>query len=140
MILIIDSNILFAALLKDSLTRSILISSPLTLYAPENLITEIRKYETEILARTGYGKDEFELLFTLITENVHIIEKTEYLDQLEQADQLIGNKDKGDIPFLALALSIPNDGIWTQNTKHYTQKKIKTWTTEELIKKISSAT
>ncbi len=84
------------------------------------------------------SKDEFELLFSLITENIQIIEKGEYLDKIEEANTLIGSKDKGDIPFLALALSVSNDGIWTQNTKHYaSQKKIKTWTTHELTTKIN---
>mgnify|MGYP001616924247 CR=1 FL=1 len=47
MILVIDTNILFAALLRDSKTREILIDSPLVLYAPETIIKEIRKYENE---------------------------------------------------------------------------------------------
>ena len=42
MILIIDTNIIHAALLKDSITRGLLIDCPFDLYAPETPIKEIK--------------------------------------------------------------------------------------------------
>ena len=48
--------------------------------------------------------------------------------------ELISVIDEKDVPFIALALSIKNDGIWT-NDKHFKkQKKIKIFTTQDLIK------
>lgn len=136
MILIVDSNILFAGLLRDSTTRELLIDPPFTLYAPETVVKEIRKYEDEIVKRTSFTKEEFEVLFNLITERIQIIEKAQYAHKIEEADKIIGDIDKGDVPFLALALSIPNDGIWTENVKHFKQKQVRIWMTKELVKQL----
>lgn len=139
MILVIDSNVVFAGLLRDGTVRELLIDSQFILYAPEIMLKEIRKYAQEIIKRAGYTKEEFEILFALITDSIEIVEKEKYAYKLPEADKLIGHIDKGDVPFLALALSIANEGIWTENVKHFKQEKIRIWTTTELIKKMNSA-
>ena len=133
MILIIDSNVVFAGLLRAGTVRELLIDSPFTLYAPEIMLNEIRKYEREIIKRAAYTKEEFDILFALITDGIEIVGREKYAHRLKEADQLIGHIDKGDVPFLALALSAPNDGIWTENVKHFKQDKITVWTTTKLI-------
>ena len=102
--LIVDSNVVFAALLRDSTTREILIDPPFTLYAPETMLNEIRKYKGEICRRAGFTTEEFELLFNLISDAIEIVEKEGYDHTLGEADRLIGDVDKGDVPFLALGI------------------------------------
>ena len=136
MILIVDTNIIFAGLLRDSTTRSMLIDPPFTLYAPETAINEIRKYEEQITERAGFTKGDFETLFNLITDGITIIEKEKYEQCIKEAEHRIG--DPGDVPFLALALSMPNDGIWTENIKHYKNAKVKIWTTKEIMQHVQS--
>ena len=46
--LIIDANVLFAALIKDSSTAQLLISDKLKFFAPEFLFEEFAKYEDYI--------------------------------------------------------------------------------------------
>ena len=92
MIFIVDTNIVFSGLLRDSVTRELLIDCPFTLYAPENLILEIRKYENEIIRRSGFTKQEFEILFSLLIENINIIEKEKYQANIEEANELIGHR------------------------------------------------
>ena len=46
--LIIDANILFSALIKDSSTAKLLIDDKLKLYAPEFLFEEFAKYLKQI--------------------------------------------------------------------------------------------
>jgi predicted nucleic acid-binding protein len=134
MILIVDTNILFAGLLRNSTTRQLLLDPPCTLFAPETALKEIRKYGGEIVRRAGFTKAEFELLFNFLADNITIIEKERHAHKMREADKLIGSIDKGDVPFLALALSVPNDGIWTENVKHFSkQKKARIWTTKELL-------
>ena len=43
--LVIDGNILFSALIKDSLTAELLFEKYLKLYAPDFMIEEFMKYE-----------------------------------------------------------------------------------------------
>lgn len=80
MIFIVDTNIVFSGLLKDSTAREILIAAPFTFLAPETMLSEIRKYEDLILQRTGLEKDEFETLFSLITENIIVVPKERYAE------------------------------------------------------------
>lgn len=134
MIFIVDTNIIFAGLLRDSLARELLINSPFILYTPETVIKEIRKYEELILKRSGLDKEDFEILFRIITDSINILEKEQYAEKLQEADKLIGNVDKGDVPFLALALTIPSNGIWTENKKHFeVQDKVKVWSTADIL-------
>ena len=135
MIFVVDTNVVFAGLLRDSITRELLIDSPFILYAPETMIKEIRKYEDIIIQRSELSKEDFEILFGLLINNINIVEKEKYSEKLEEADKFIGHIDKGDVPFLALALNIPNNGIWTENKKHFeSQNRIKIWTTDEILK------
>ncbi len=137
MIFIIDTNIVFSALVKDSDTRKLLIDSSFSLYAPETMIIEIRKYEDLIIEKSRLTKNDFELLFNLLIENIKIIEKELYINKLKEADKIIGNIHKGDVPFIALALSITNDGIWSEDKHFEVQDNVKVWKTKEVIKLIT---
>ena len=86
---VIDTNIVFAALTKDAIVRHLLIDSQFTLFAPDTLIKEIRKYEELILQKSGLSKEEFEILFNLITENISIIEKEDYETEFKKQKGLL---------------------------------------------------
>jgi len=50
--LVIDANILFAALIKEGSTAELLISDKIQLFAPEFLFKEFSKYKNLILKKT----------------------------------------------------------------------------------------
>ena len=52
MILVVDANILFAALIKNSLTAELMFNSDFQLYTCEFIIDEFFKYEKEIIKKT----------------------------------------------------------------------------------------
>ena len=94
MIFIIDTNIIFSAMLKDSITRLLLIDSPFILYAPEAILNEIKKYKLDILKRSGLNAEEFEGLFELLTEDINIIEKEKYSEKLKGMKKTEQHKQK----------------------------------------------
>ena len=70
-------------------------------------------------------------------ENISITPISKIKPYLTKADKLIGHIDPFDIPFVALALAVKNDGIWS-NDKHFENLKgIKVWKTADLINFIS---
>ena len=73
-------------------------------------------------------------MFILLTENIEIVEKERYSDKMEEAMLLLGKDVLGDVPFLALALSTPNNGIWTDDKHFERQKKVKIWKTADVVK------
>ncbi|MEK6873213.1 MAG: PIN domain-containing protein [Nanoarchaeota archaeon] len=133
MILIVYANVIISALIKEDKTRGLLIDCPFTLYCPETLISSIRKYEEIIIKKSMLSKEEFEILFSLITEKISVVEKDKYVLNMEKAEEIIGSFDKDDAPYIALALSLTNDGVWSDDFHFKKQNLIKIFTTTEII-------
>jgi len=130
---IIDTNILISGLIKDSTTRKILFNKKLQFYLPEYVLVEVNKYIPEIAKKSSLTVKNIENLLNLILEHLNIVPFNEYKKNLERAIKIFGHIDEKDVQFIALALSINNDGIWT-NDKHFTKQDIiKVITTEDMI-------
>jgi len=48
---VIDTNVLFSAMIKNSITKKIIFSDVFKLYVPESLFEEINKHKSLILAK-----------------------------------------------------------------------------------------
>ena len=128
--LVIDSNILFAALLKDSGTSDILFKHKL--YAPEFIFEEFRKYKDYLKGKTKRNEENFNELFDLFERNVILIPKEEIGPFMEKAEKI--SPDAKDVVYLALALKLrcglwSNDGVLKEK-----QDAVRVYTTEELIR------
>ena len=128
--LVIDSNILFAALLKESETSDILFKH--TLYAPEFIFEEFKKYKDYLKGKTKRTEESFIELFNLFERNVVLIPKEEIKPFIEKAEKI--SPDEKDVPYLALALKL-RCGLWS-NDKDLKEKqnKVQVYSTEDLIK------
>ena len=128
--LVIDSNILFAALLKESGTSDILFKHKL--YAPEFIFVEFRKYRDYLKGKTKRTEENFNELFDLFERNVILIPKEEIEHFIEKAEKI--SPDAKDVPYLALALKL-RCGLWS-NDKDLKEKQnaVQVYSTEELIK------
>ena len=51
-------------------------------------------------------------------------------------EEIMKDIDVKDAPFLAAALAIPNDGIWSHDKHFEKQNKVKVWISKELLKYI----
>ena len=129
--LVIDSNILFAALIKNSATSEILFKH--TLYAPEFIFEEFNKYKEYLKDKTKREEDEFEKFLDLFERNVILVPKEEYSKFITEAEKI--STDEKDVLYFALALKL-KCGIWSNDKKLKTQNKVKVYSTEELLKEI----
>ncbi|MHA1256698.1 MAG: PIN domain-containing protein [Promethearchaeota archaeon] len=131
--LIIDTNILISSLLKDSTTREILLNESLNFYLPEIVLSEVNKYLPYIIQKSELSEEEIKKLLNTILENLILVPIDEYEKKMNEGMKIIGNIDEKDAQFIALALSIENDGIWS-NDKHFEkQKKIKVFKTIDTL-------
>lgn len=131
--LIVDTNILISSLIKDSITREILLLPFMDFYLPEFALEEVEVHKTKIGKLSGLSPDEIDFFLGLLLENISIIPVQAIRPYLKEAERIIGDIDPGDIPFIALALAVDNDGIWS-NDKHFKKvKKLKIWKTPELV-------
>ncbi len=131
--LVIDTGILISAILKDSVTRKILLLSDIEFLLPEYALEEYERHRETISKRGGLSGKELDIILSLLLDNIRTVSFSEIEPYLEDAYGIIGLTDPLDVPFVALALARENDGIWS-NDKHFENiKKIKIWKTAELM-------
>ncbi|MCK4670265.1 MAG: hypothetical protein KAT43_03600 [Nanoarchaeota archaeon] len=128
--LVLDANILFSALIKDSLTSGLLFREDLELYAPEFMIKEFMRYEKMILEKTHRSVGEYIELVHILKEVIVTVPKGEFSDFLEEARKI--SPDKDDFMYFALALKLGCD-IWSNDKKLKEQNKVKIYSTIELL-------
>ncbi len=134
--LIVDTNRIIAALIKDGLARAIVSSKNIEFYTPDYVLDEVKKHFDYIIRKSGMTKENIELLFLLFMQNIRTILDKEIKVKIKEAIKIMKDIDINDAPILACALAMPNDGIWTED-KHFEQQNIiKVWKTKDLMRLI----
>src|SRR2546427_1374787 len=108
-------NILIAALLRDSTTRRVVVLGGHDLHVPEYLFDEIEIHRDELAKRSGQTTDALEEALRILRGHVTEHEEADYVDELGKAGSLLGGRDPKDTPYVALALALQADGIWTED-------------------------
>ncbi len=130
--IVIDTNIIIAAMIKDSMTRKIILSQKFIFITPDYTLEEIQKYKEHILEKAGMSDQDFEIILSIIFERVKIVNKEEYQNQIEVSKSIL--TDIKDAPFIALAISSKVDAIRTEDKHFLNQKKVNVFKTEDMIK------
>ena len=134
--LVVDSNILFAALIKEGITAKLLLSERLELFAPERLIEEFRKYEEYILSKTHRSKTDFERFLSILEGRIEIIPKSEFEEWVEEAKKVC---KLDDFPFVALAKAL-DCAVWSNDKelKKFAEETgyVKVLTTKEILERL----
>ncbi len=133
MMLVVDANILFSALIKNSLTAELLFEESLNLYTPEFIIDEFFKYEDFLLEKTSRTKEEFIQIMHMLKDAITVVPKEEYSRFVEEAENI--SPDKEDVLYFALALKF-RCGIWSNDKRLKNQDKIKIYSTSDVMKLI----
>jgi predicted nucleic acid-binding protein len=129
--LVLDANILFAALIRDNVTRELIVSEYITLFAPEFIFSEIEKHFKDICERSGKtALDVRQILFALSQIIVFIPDKelTMYISYAKKI-----SPDPNDSVYFALALKLTCP-IWSNDKKLKEQKEIIVYNTEEIMR------
>lgn len=136
--LVIDTNIVFSALIKDSKTRELILSSKLQLICIQEIFDEIAKYRTQIIQRAKITESTFDTIFNEILKHIILFPKKIIEPCKVEANRLLAHRDAKDVPFLALALCVKVNGIWSNDKDFDEQSKIKRFTTGDLVKLITT--
>ena len=130
--IVVDTNRIIAALVKDSTTRSILFNKNFEFITSDYTIIEIKKHKDELKAKTNLNKEEFGILLALVFEHIMIIPESEYKDFMDEYKNDISDPD--DVPILAVAIAVKADGIWAHDPHFKKQKRVKVFTNIDLLK------
>ena len=130
--LVVDTNRLIAALIKNGASRSILKNTEYNFFTPEFALEEIWKYKSLIQKKAGISEQEFSVFLFLLSYKVKFISSEEYTKQMPLAVSIMGHIDKKDVPFIAVALAL-NASIWSDDEHFVKQNKVKIFKTEDLL-------
>ena len=130
--LVVDANILFAALIKKSITSELLFRDDLHLYAPEFIFVEFEKYRELIKKKTKRNDDDFDELLKLFQRQVVLVPIEEIKPFIEKAKDV--SPDTKDVPYIALALKL-NTAVWSNDRPlKEEQNKVKVYPTHAIAK------
>ena len=125
MIIVVDSNILFSAIIKDSFTRRLLFEIDHELIFLEVILEEIEIHKEEIAIKAKLKREDMERVIRILLKNISIV-PTEILKPYEeQAEEIMGRVDSKDVPFIDCALAFPGATIWTDDSDFEKRDKIK---------------
>ncbi len=131
--IVIDSNVLFSALIKQSSTRQIILEYDSYFLFPSFIFEELQKHKNEILRKSGMKEDEFNLLFQLILKKVVIVPTETLYPYRSKAFEIVKDIDINDVIFVACALAYSNSIIWSDDKKLKLQNDVTVLNTSEMI-------
>ncbi len=71
--IVIDSNILFSALIKNSTTRNLILESNRLFLFPSYIFIEMEKHKDELFTKSKMNKNEFNKLLQLLLNKIVIV-------------------------------------------------------------------
>jgi predicted nucleic acid-binding protein len=130
--LVVDTNVILKALIKDSVVRGIIIRSGHNFLLPEYAIEETREHLNEVAAKSGLSRRQIESVLELLLAKVEIVPAEKVASKWKEAEVIMTKIDRDDVPFVAAALGVRCDGIWSDDAHMRRQGKLRVWTTKEV--------
>lgn len=133
--LVVDTNILLKALIKDSRVRAILLSPVDQFLLPEYALEEVDEHMGLVVGRSGLSEGEVRLVLSVLLTNIEVVPKEDLFVVWGEAEELIGSIDPDDVPFVAASLSRSCDGVWSDDGHLKMQSVVRVWTTLEMVQR-----
>lgn len=132
--LVVNSDRVIAALIRDSKSRGIILSGNFELVTIDFALSEIHEHEDEILRKARLSKSHLKSLLSILFSKIMVASDLGVETKMNDAMKVMDRIDPDDTPFIALALAIENDGIWTEDRHFEKQKVMKIWKTVDLLR------
>ena len=129
--IVVDANIIFSALIKDSFSCYLLFDEQFRLFAPEYIFIELEKHKEELLEKTERTEEEFFQSLDILKRKIIVIPLEELVNYIEDAEKITPDPD--DMAYIALALKL-KCAVWSNDKKLKEQNIIKVYNTHELSK------
>lgn len=133
MLLVVDANELFAAIIARMKTLDLFFDGRLELVSPRFILEEYDEHKSEIVKKTELNERDVTSLLLLLSPKIRFIDKVEFKEFLRDAEQI--SPDSDDVEYFALALKL-NCPIWSEDGKLKEQSRVKVFSTSELVKQL----
>jgi predicted nucleic acid-binding protein len=132
--LVVDTGRIIAALIRNSSSRVILFSDKFEFLTVNFAKSEIDEHKQEIMEKARITESEFGDVLSLMLSHIRVVSDLEIESKLGVAEEIMRAIDPDDVPFVAAALAVENDGIWTDDAHFGRQKMIRVFKTASLVK------
>ena len=130
--LVLDTNVILKALIRDSVVRGMLLRPKHELLIPEYAIEETRRHLDVVAKKSGLTEEEIGQVLDMLLVKLEVVPAAKVTPKLGEAELVMSTIDAGDVPFVAAAISARCDGIWSDDKHLRRQNKVKVWTTKEV--------
>jgi predicted nucleic acid-binding protein len=132
--LVVDTNRIIAALIKDFTSREIILSDKIQFLTVGITKSEIEEHKQELLEKANLTEEQFNAIFFLLFSRIFVVSDVVIENKMNEAKEIMDKIDPADTPFIALALAVENDGIWSDDEHFRQQNRIRVWKTRELLR------
>ena len=71
--IVLDTNVIISSLLRNGITRKILILAPFEFYTPSFTRSEIEKHKEELIRKSKLDADAFQYIMETIFDKIQIV-------------------------------------------------------------------
>jgi len=143
MLLVVDANVVFSALIREGSTLRLLefnsIFKIIELVAPEFLWDEIEEHKEEIIKKSKLSEEELEKVLEFIMSEIKAIPEEYFSEFLEETKDI---SPEDDFPYVALALKLKSLGleakIWSNDKKlkDILEGRVEVLSTKEILERL----
>jgi predicted nucleic acid-binding protein len=123
---VVDANRVVRALIRDGRTRREFILTDAELFAPLYLKEELQRHKAEILKRAPVSPDELDAALAVLEARIKWVAEGDIEPYLEAAHDAVAKIDPKDARYVACALAVKADALWTFDKKLRKQSLVPT--------------
>src|SRR3989338_6673547 len=109
---IVDTNRIIGALMKDGVSRRILTHGDMEFITISFSKDEVQEHKSRLLSRSGLTEEVFDIVLQKIFEKTIILDDIIVKKFMSVASKIMDSIDPDDTPFIAVALATGSD-IWS---------------------------
>lgn len=134
MLLVVDANILFSALVaSEGKTRSLFSSVQVEFISPEFIEQELEKYFSELVIKAKCSESDVRIALDIILAQIKILPYEEYEPFIKEAKQI--SPDPKDEEYFAVALAF-DCPLWSNDKRLKRQSVVRVFSTNELLRRL----
>jgi len=131
--IVLDANILFSALIRDSTTRRMILEYDDRFLFPTYIFEELEKHKAELIRKSCLNEDEFNQLLSMLLRKVSVVPNEVLYPCQKEAYEAVKDIDRDDVLFVACVLAYPNSILWSDDKKLKKIKHVTVLNTKEII-------
>ncbi len=120
--------------MRDGGTRRLLLLGGHEVHVPDYLFGEIDTHRDELAVRLQRPASAVDQALGILREHLTEHRAVEYQRELERAGELLRGRDPKDVPYVALALALQADGVWSEDRDLVSQAEFRVFRTAKLVR------